>query len=154
MEPQKYIENQILGADRLELVRLLYRGAIGAIQDARHQLSAGEIMLRSKSVSKAIDFLSELSLSLNHEVGGDLSKNLAELYGYIQQLVLSAHAEQSDAKLAEAINLLTILLEAWIPAASTPKQPDAPVPVVAQDPAPGPYDFVPSAAAPARSWQF
>ena len=57
--------------------------------------------------------VTELSLSLNHAAGGDLSKNLAELYAYTQSLLIQANREQSDPPLAEAERLLSTLLEAW-----------------------------------------
>jgi flagellar protein FliS len=161
MQQQEYLATQILGASRLEVVRLLYRGALTSVQEARQHLSAGEIMLRSKSVSRAIDFLSELTVSLNHDAGGSLSKNLAELYGYMQHLLLQAHAEQSDAKLAEAARLLTTLLEGWDQISEAPAAGTAPVAtpvsVVEEPPAPpvaasNPYDSGVPMMAQSRSW--
>jgi flagellar secretion chaperone FliS len=113
MENQHYLETAILGADRLELTRMLYRGAIAAAQQARGNLQRGEIMQRSKSISRSLDFISELTLSLNHDAPGGVSQRLAELYQYVQQLLLKAHATQSDSKLAEAISVLETLLSAW-----------------------------------------
>jgi len=57
--------------------------------------------------------VTELSLSLNHPAGGDVSKNLDELYGYSQKLLIQANAEQSDPPLAEVERLLSTLMEAW-----------------------------------------
>ena len=42
-----YLESRVLSADPLELVRLLYQGATGAVQDARRFLAQGEIVQRS-----------------------------------------------------------------------------------------------------------
>jgi flagellar secretion chaperone FliS len=113
MENQRYLETAILGADRMELIRILYRGAIAAIQEARQNLSRGEIMQRSKSISRALDCISELTLSLNHETPGGISQQLADLYQYVQQLLLKAHARKSDAKLVEAASILETMLSAW-----------------------------------------
>ena len=48
-----YLEHRILSADPLELVRLLYQAAIGAVREARRALSAGEIAARSRAISRA-----------------------------------------------------------------------------------------------------
>jgi flagellar protein FliS len=76
-------------------------------------LKLGDIRARSRSVSKAMAIVTELSLSLNHTVGGDLSKNLAELYAYTEKLLIQGNQEQSDPPLAEAERLLSTLLEGW-----------------------------------------
>jgi flagellar protein FliS len=57
--------------------------------------------------------VTELSLSLNQEAGGELSKNLSELYGYVELLLMKANSEQSDPPLAEAERLIGTLAEAW-----------------------------------------
>jgi flagellin-specific chaperone FliS len=48
-----YVESRILSAGPVELVRLLYQGAAGAVRDARRHLASGEIRQRSGSISKA-----------------------------------------------------------------------------------------------------
>ena len=58
--------------------------------------------------------VTELSFSLNHETGGEVSRNLAELYGYIEKLLIQANFEQCEPPLAEAERLLSTLLEGWI----------------------------------------
>ncbi len=113
MNRQDYIETAVLGADRIELIRMLYRGAIAAIQTARQNLANGEIAARAKSISKAMDIITELTLSLDLQAGGVLAGNLADLYAYIQQLLIKGHAKQSDSELMESENLLKTLLSGW-----------------------------------------
>lgn len=110
---QQYAENSVLTATPLELVTILYRCALEGIGDARRCLSSGDIEGRVRPVNRAYDAVMELMLSLDHEAGGDLSKNLAELYGYISHLLVLGHSTQSDEKFAEAARLLTTLLESW-----------------------------------------
>jgi flagellar protein FliS len=57
--------------------------------------------------------VTELSQSLNMQAGGELSRNLEELYGYILKLLIQANTEQREAPLGEAERLLTTLSEAW-----------------------------------------
>lgn len=115
-----YLESEVLGADPVKLVHLLYRGAIDAVGAARRHLSAGEIPQRSRKITKAWEILNELLTSLNKDAAGEqsaeaeaLTRQLAELYAFMQQRLLDANAEQADEPLAEVESLLDTLCEAW-----------------------------------------
>jgi flagellar protein FliS len=110
---QAYLNNNVATGNPVGLVTALYEGAIKAVQEARHCLETEEIWGRSKAISKAVDILTELILSLDHEKGGDLSKQLQELYGYMQHRLLTAHGNQEDEPMAEVVSLLTNLLDGW-----------------------------------------
>jgi len=122
---EAYLESRVLAADPVELVRILYQAAIEATHEARRCLAQGDVMGRSRNITRAHQILTELSLSLNHEAGGGLSRNLAELYDYMQRRLIQAHVSQTDAPLAEVARLLSTLLEGWQQCrpASEPTQP-------------------------------
>jgi len=111
--PNPYLQAEVLSADPLKLVQLLYRGAIDNVVTARRHLAAGEIRQRSKNITKAWEILLELIRSLDHSQGGDLSKNLASLYTYMQKRLMEANSQQSDRQLQEVEILLTTLLDGW-----------------------------------------
>src|SRR3954453_14147117 len=106
-------ESEILSASGLELIEMLYKGAIGFVNDARRHLRAGEIRERSNAISKVSAILSELSQSLDYEKGGSISQNLGDLYDYMQRLLNKANSEQIEPPLAEVAKLLETLLEGW-----------------------------------------
>ena len=108
-----YLDNNMATENPVDLVTALYEGAIKAVQQARHCLETEDIWGRSKAISKAVDIITELILSLNHEKGGELSGRLKDLYGYMQTRLLAAHASQEDEPMAEVIGLLTTLLDGW-----------------------------------------
>ncbi|HEY6392890.1 MAG TPA: flagellar export chaperone FliS [Bryobacteraceae bacterium] len=110
---QTYFEEEVLAANPLQLVRLLYRGALDSIAAARRHLRLGEIRRRSDAISKAMAIVTELSRSLDPRMSGELGVSLAELYGYVQSLLIEANIQQSDPPLAEAETLLATLLEGW-----------------------------------------
>src|SRR5580704_14542782 len=91
---EKYLENEILGADPLKLVRALYRGAIDAIALARVHLRKGAIRERSRQITKALQIVHELLRSLDHTVGASISRPLAELYVYMTHRLIEANAKQ------------------------------------------------------------
>ena len=110
---EAYLENRILSADPVELVRLLYQAALAAVRDARLALAAGDIAPRSRAISKACEIVIELNAALDHSRGGDISPRLAALYDYILKRLLDANLQQSDTPLSEVLSLLTTLAEGW-----------------------------------------
>jgi flagellar secretion chaperone FliS len=108
-----YLESQVLSADPMELVRLLYRAAGDATRSASAHLAAGRIAERSHQISKAYAILLQLSASLDHARGGTLSRSLAELYDYMQRRLLEANLRQKAEPLVEVEGLLAKLLEGW-----------------------------------------
>ena len=108
-----YLESRILSAGPIDLVRLLYQASIGAVEDARRHLAAGEIAARSRSISKAHRILVELTGALDHQRGAEISQRLAQLYDYMERRLIEANLEQSDAPLEEVRGLLATVAEAW-----------------------------------------
>lgn len=110
---QAYLESEILQADPLRLVQLLYRGAIEAVGKARIHVQRGEIKARSAQIIKAMEILAELASSVDLERGGDLARNLVRLYDYMTAQLQTANSQQAEAPLAEVEKLLNTLLEGW-----------------------------------------
>lgn len=121
------LECEVLQADSIGLIRLLYRGALESVRGAKEALAAGDPLERSRHISRATSILAELMLSVNREAGGELAANLIELYDYLIRLLVQAHTEQTEQPLLEAAKLLQTLLEAWdgiaTPAAPPPAEP-------------------------------
>ncbi|MBC7924951.1 MAG: flagellar export chaperone FliS [Bryobacteraceae bacterium] len=109
----QYLENSVLTASPLELVTMLYRCALHGISDARRCLAAGDIEGRVRPVNRAFDAVTELSLSLDHANGGELSRSLNDLYAYITRQIVLGHTNQIDEPFAEAEKLLATMMESW-----------------------------------------
>jgi flagellar protein FliS len=113
----RYLETEVLTADPLKLVNILYRAAIEAVGAARRHLAAGEIRERSRKINRAWGMVHELRRSLDEERGGEISRSLRDLYIYMQRRLIEANARQQDAPLAEVEQLLTTLQNGWLAAA-------------------------------------
>jgi flagellar protein FliS len=110
---KEYLAIRIATASPMELVRILYEGALQSVHDAIRALHSGDILGRGQAINKAIEILAELRVSLRLDVQEQYSNTLAELYSYIQHQLIRAHAEQSEGLLEEAARLLNTLLEGW-----------------------------------------
>lgn len=108
-----YLEDQILSADPVELVHLLYQASATAVEDARRHLAERDIRARARSISKACDILMELATSLDRERGGEMAERLAQLYGYMHTRLVDANTQQNEEGLIEVGRLLTTLQEGW-----------------------------------------
>ena len=109
-----YLETEILCASPVRLVELLYRGAIEAVRGARAAVEGGQIAERNRQLTRAQAILCELALSLDHQRGGGLSRDLVELYDYMQRRLNDANARQSGEPIDEVRRLLETLLDGWV----------------------------------------
>ncbi len=109
-----YLESEILCASPVRLVELLYRGAIEGVRAARAAVDSGQIAERNRQIARAQSILCELSLSLDHEHGGGLSRELVELYDYMQRRLNDANAQQLGEPIDEVRKLLETLLTGWV----------------------------------------
>ncbi|HWB98340.1 MAG TPA: flagellar export chaperone FliS [Bryobacteraceae bacterium] len=123
---EAYLESRVLSADPVELVSLLYEGAIGAVEQARRHLAEGDIRERAAAISKAVGILIELSRAVNPQAG-ELSQRLLQLYDYLQRRLLEANFQQIDEPLGEVLRLLRTVAEGWtaVCAQAEPPQPKA-----------------------------
>lgn len=110
---QAYLNERVLSADPLELVQILYGAALEALQQARGYVRSGDIAARSRAITKASAILGELALSLRPVASSELSRNLADLYDYMQRQLARANFEQAESPLSEVERLLATLLDGW-----------------------------------------
>jgi flagellar protein FliS len=108
-----YLQNEVLSASPLRLIQIMYSAALDSIAAARRSLRAGDIFARSRAITKAMRIVRELSRCLNTEAGGELSRNLANVYAYVTRLLIESNTRQIEAPLVEAEKLLSTLAEAW-----------------------------------------
>src|SRR5438552_4185137 len=96
-----YEENRILNASPVELVQILYAAAVRSIRNARESLRAGDILSRSREISKVQVILLELTTSVDPGKGKDVAERLLALYDYMQSRLVEANAAQREEPLAE-----------------------------------------------------
>jgi len=108
-----YVQAEILNADPIKLVCLLYRGALERVAEARQCQKRGDIAGRSRAVSRATAIINELMLSVDRQQGAEIAGNLIELYDYIVRCLNEGNFRQTDEPFQEAENLLGTLASAW-----------------------------------------
>lgn len=92
---QAYEEASLIGSSPARLVTALYKGAIDASVFAQRCFESGDVMGRSRAVTKVVNILTELMAALDHQAGGEMASNLKRLYSYMQQRMLTGHIEKT-----------------------------------------------------------
>jgi flagellar protein FliS len=110
---QRHAEANLLSNSPLELVVVLYRGAVDAVLAACRFNEENDHSGRGRSVNKALDILLELTASLDVTAGGPVAVQLRDLYAYMQDRLIQAHTEASNVKLIEVAGLMRTLLDGW-----------------------------------------
>ncbi len=110
---QEYLASRVAAATPVELTRMLYEGAIQAVEEALTAHRGGDILARGNAVTKAVQILGELRFSLRRDVAPQYCDTLSGLYGYLQNRLIQAHAEKSESMLQEVLQLVQTLLEGW-----------------------------------------
>ena len=112
----QYLESRVLSASPVQLVRMMYRGALDATASARQHFIAGDITARTRALNRAVALVTELVTSLecpNSDAGRTLEQNLRRLYDYVLHQLAQANIEQSPQPLEHADMVLRLLLEGW-----------------------------------------
>ena len=112
----QYFENQVNTASPEQLLIMLYNGAIRFVGEAEEAMANKKIAYRGERISKAIAILSELSATLDHEIGGEIAANLESLYDYMIRTLLAANIQDDASKLVEVREMLSGMRDTWLDA--------------------------------------
>jgi flagellar secretion chaperone FliS len=108
-----YFQTEVQSRTPLELVVMLYDGALRFIAQARGAIERNDIRARRDAIARTQAILSELQSTLNMEKGEALAKQLDSLYVYIGGRLMDASFKQDVRPIDEATKLLTTLRDAW-----------------------------------------
>jgi flagellar protein FliS len=109
-----YRQTEIQSRSPLELVVMLYDGALRFTADARDAMVRRDIRARQQHLSRALAIVSELQSTLDMDTGGDVAEHLDKLYGFVRDRLMDASSTQDLQPLDEARRVLTTLREGWL----------------------------------------
>ena len=98
-----------------QLITLLFDGILVAITKAKQHMLNQEILEKNEAISKETLLIdSGLRAGLNFQQGGELAKNLDDLYSYMLNRLMLAHLNNQPELLDEVHNLLADIKSAWL----------------------------------------
>jgi flagellar protein FliS len=104
----------------LELVVMLYDGALRFLGDASAAVDRKDLRARAKAVSRVLAIVAELQSTLDIEKGGAVADQLDDLYTYITSRLLDVALKNDVTAIDEARKLLTPIRDAWSQLAMQP----------------------------------
>ena len=117
-----YRSDGIGTASPSQLVLMLYDGALAAIARAEHAMVTGDgrsIDVTNRELTRAQDIVTELMLSLDHDRGGDIARNLEAIYQYCLSILTRANLQKSPDGLVGVRRHLADLRDAFATAAAS-----------------------------------
>lgn len=108
-----YHKTSIETASKEKILLMLYEACIRHLKRCKLAMEQKNYAEKGVALGKAQDILNELSNSLNHELGGDLSKQLEGLYLHMFQETTKANIENDPKKVDHCIKLMETLYEGW-----------------------------------------
>jgi flagellar protein FliS len=110
---REYQKNAVNGASPLQLVVMLYDGALKHMESGRRAMAHGDRDKQNASLQKAQKIIMELMSCLDMNEGGEIAKNLLSLYSYVlNELVVGNMTDDSEA-LDRCMKVLTDLRASW-----------------------------------------
>ena len=109
----QYRKNAISTSSQGRLIIMMYEGAIKFATMAIKSIDEGDIAGQGKYISKTHDIISELSLALDIEKGGEVALRLESLYQYTLSQLTIANIKSDRKALENIIKILSPLNNAW-----------------------------------------
>ena len=110
---QAYATTQITTSSSVQVVVLLYDGAISSMKLAQESIVSLNFHDKARFLDRALRVVGELSASLNMEEGGVIGKDLRRLYEYIQFELTQANLKNEVGRLEGPIRCMSVIREAW-----------------------------------------
>lgn len=110
---QKYKQTSITSAPREQILLMLYEGAIKFTKLAIIAAEQKKIADRGQNILRAYDIIMELQVSLDHKVGGEISKQLDQLYTFVLDQYTKANTSGEVKPLQDSLKVIENLYEGW-----------------------------------------
>lgn len=117
---QMYQQVKITTADPLQIVVLLYEGAIKNLNQWLMLIDT-DADTASARLLRTQEIINYLRAALDHQQGGEIAFNLERLYNYMRDRLIEANLQRDRAKVQEVIQLLQTVLEGWHGISNRPK---------------------------------
>lgn len=109
----EYQKQQVNGASPVQLVVMLYDGALRFMEAGKHAIVNKNLEKQNYYIQKAQRIVTELMATLDMEKGGEVAKNLFALYGYVLNELVTANIQDEIEAVDRAIRVFSELRESW-----------------------------------------
>ncbi|SHK21030.1 flagellar export chaperone FliS [Thermocrinis minervae] len=113
-----YLENMVMTSNPVRLVILLYEKAIACLESAldisrKREQSPEELKEKLENLGRAQEIITVLDSTLDLEKGGEIAKNLREIYQALSNDLVRLSLQDDPETLEKMIKVLWELKSAW-----------------------------------------
>lgn len=108
------VHGGVASADPHALVQMLLDAAVDRMTAARGCIERGELAGKARLLHSCVIIIAELRGSLDLARGGDLARNLRDLYEYMTHRLLTANVRSDASCVTEVLSLLGEIRSAWV----------------------------------------
>lgn len=118
-----YKQQSILTAPPGRLIVMLYDGCLRFLLQSAYAMREGDRAQSQDRMRRAEAIIDELTVTLDHERGGEMASRLQGLYAFCRRHLIEAWLEQDAQKIDEVSELLGELRDAWAEVAANEAAP-------------------------------
>src|SRR5689334_16549526 len=108
-----YKTTEVQSRTPMELVVMLYDGALRFLATGRAAIERKDIPARAEAFNRLLAIISELQSTPNIEGGGPVAASLDELYTFVTGRIMQSAIDNHVAPLDEARKVLETLRDGW-----------------------------------------
>lgn len=109
-----YVNNKVNIASKGNLLIMIYDSAIRNMKEAQVQMVKKDFSKKGLAIDTAYKAVAELLLSLNFEIGGEISVNLSKLYNYVLRRITASNISNDPSKMDDSLEIISNLRETWL----------------------------------------
>lgn len=110
---QAYRQNAVMGASPVQLVVMLYDGALRFMEEGKRAMAAKDLETQNFKLQRAQKIVIELMSTLNLQQGGEIAKNLLGLYTFVVNELVEGNINDDPVKIDNAMKTMSELREGW-----------------------------------------
>jgi flagellar protein FliS len=108
-----HASSSLAGAQGMQLTQMLFDGLVDTLVALRGHLVHRSVAAKSAQVTKAHRIVIGLQSTLDFERGGDVARNLNDLYLYVIRRLVHVHAHNDLQALEEITDMMRDIRDAW-----------------------------------------
>lgn len=109
-----YRKNAAMGASPVQLVVMLYDGAIRFMEEGKRAMAEKNYEVQNAKLQRAQKIVMELMGSLDFAQGGEVAKNLFNLYEFALNEIIEGNLTDDLKRIDNAQKTMSELREAWV----------------------------------------
>ncbi|HAS6349889.1 flagellar export chaperone FliS [Vibrio sp. IRLE0018] len=107
------VDSQLSAASPHKVIQMLMAGAIERLIQGKAAMQAGNIPVKGERLGKALDIIIALRSCLSMDDGGDIARNLDQLYEFMITQISGANHKNDPTMIDDVIDIIREIKSAW-----------------------------------------